>query len=558
MDRFDVVVIGSGAAGLTTAIVSAQAGLKVLVLEKAKDFGGTTAISGGAPWIIANRHQPEMGITDDPGLGDEYLRNVLGDLYNREMVSAFIESGSEMVDYLEDRTHVSWQGTTLSDYFPDVEGAGFGRPLWPEPYDGSALGRRYLRRLRQPIHGYTRVFGSMQVDPAEQEKLVGAFKKPGSFLYAARRVLAYAWDLVRFGRGAYLANGNALVGRLMRSALDANVTLWSSSPALRLVLNGDMVQGVVVDHAGQVVTVGADRGVVLASGGFGANAELRAKYIPTPDAHVSAVPDENIGDGIRIGIEAGGVLGEVNPENGVWAPMSLLPLSDGSVRKYPHFGPDRAKPGSIVVDTTGKRFVNEAAPYPAFVRAMHEQGITTAYFIANKKFLRKYGMGFALPSPYPIDTFIRRGYLVKAPTIEELATKIGLDPAVLAHTVDEFDETAGTGSDPVFHRGENNYDPTQGDPDHKPNPNLDSVGDGPYYAVTLRPGDVSTVLGLATNAQAQVLSDSGEVVCGLYAIGTDQNTVMRGVYPGGGSGIGPAMTFGYRAALHIARTKQPK
>jgi succinate dehydrogenase/fumarate reductase flavoprotein subunit len=555
--NFDTVVVGSGAAGLTTAIVAAQAGQKVLVVEKAKDFGGTTATSGGSPWIIANRHQPDMGIDDSPAAGELYLRTILGELYDDEMVSAFIESGSEMVNHLEDTTHVLWGGTALSDYFPDEPGANFGRPLWPQPYDGRVLGRTYLRRLRQPIRGYTRVFGSMQVDPAEQSKLLAAFKEPAAFFYSAGRLLAYGRDLARFGRGAHLANGNALVGRLLRSALDANVTLWSSSPALRLVADGDAVTGVVVDHAGTVVTVGVSRGVVLASGGFGANVELRNKYIPTPDAHVSAVPDENVGDGIRIGIEAGGRLGDVNPENAVWSPISLLPLRDGSVRKYPHFGPDRAKPGSIIVDTTAKRFVNEAAPYPAFVRAMHEQGVTTAYFIANRRFLRKYGMGFALPSPYPVGTFIRRGYLVEAPSISELAVKLGLDPAALSKTVDDFNDTASIGVDPVFHRGENGYDPTQGDPDHKPNANLASVGEGPYYALTLRPGDVSTVLGLATNSNAQVLNGSGDVVDGLYAVGTDQNTVMRGVYPGGGSGIGPAMTFGYRAARHLSGVLVP-
>ena len=546
----DVIVVGSGAAGLTTAIVAAKLGMQVLVVEKAEYFGGTTAYSMGAPWIVANPHQKALGLQDDPAAGDRYLRAALGNRYDPDRVAAYIESGAEMVRFMETNTQMRWDGVLMPDYLPGLDGFAIGRTLLPRAYDGKALGP-YLRRMRRPLPGFS-VFGGMQIGLLEVGKFSATLKEVPAFVNTTKRLLAYGLDRLRFGRGAHLANGNALVGRLLRSALDAGVELWSSAPAVEVVMQGRDVTGAVIKREDTLVTVGARRGVVLASGGFGSNLELRKKYIPFPDHHVSMQPLENAGDGIRLGQEAGGRLGDINPENGTWAPVSTLRRRDGSIAKYPHFGPDRGKPGSIIVDDSGRRFANEASPYQSFVRAMHESKITKAYFIGNRRFLRAYGMGFALPSPYPIGFLVRLGYLITAQTLSALAGKIKIDAATLEATVAEFDDHASLGQDPRFGRGQNVYDHSQGDPAHKPNPNVAPLGKGPYYAVALQPGDIGTTLGMDTNADAQVLSDTGEVVPGLYAVGLDQNSVMRGEYPGGGSGIGPGMTFGYRAAMHLA------
>lgn len=553
--EFDVVVIGSGAAGLTTAVVAANEGLKVLVLEKAAHFGGTTALSQGAPWIVANPRQAEMDIEDDVAAGETYLRSVLGNLYDPDKVSAYLTSGAEMVTYMESRTHVRWKGVPMPDYLPGHDGFRYGRTMLVEAFDGRVLGE-YLPQMRIPLPGFA-AFGSMQVDMLEVDRFKQTFKGMGNLLFTAGRVLRYGLDLLRYGRGAYLANGNALVGRLLRSALDAKVELWRNAPAVGLVTTDGAVTGVIVERDGKRETVGARRGAVLASGGFGANAELRAKYIPDADVHISVQPEENVGDGLRLGQDAGGALGEVNPQNGVWAPVSQFRRKDGSVLRYPHFGLDRGKPGSIIVDESGKRFANEAATYQDFVNTMHEHGVKKAFFIGNRDFLRTYGMGFALPAPYPMGDWVRDGYLIEAATLGELAARLGLEPATLEDSVAQFNIHAAKGEDPQFRRGESAYDPSQGDFTHQPNPNLAPVGTGPYYAITLYPGDVSTVLGMATDADARVLDASGNAIRGLYAVGLDQNTVFRGVYPGGGSGIGPGMTFGYRAARHLVSTAAP-
>jgi succinate dehydrogenase/fumarate reductase flavoprotein subunit len=546
----DVIVVGSGAAGLTTAVVAAKQGLRVLVVEKAAQFGGTTAFSLGAPWIVANPHQRALGLEDDADAGDRYLRAALGNRYDPERVAAYIKSGAEMVTFMEANTEMRWDGVPMPDYLPGLDGFGVGRTLLTRAYDGKALGP-YLRKMRRPLPGFS-VFGGMQIGLLEVGNFAATLKSPSAFFNTAKRLSAYALDRLRFGRGAHLANGNALVGRLLRSALDAKVELWSSAPAISIVSDEGGVTGAVIKRDGALVTVGARRGVVLASGGFGANEVLRKKYIPLPEHHVTVAPVENAGDGIRLGQEAGGRLGDINPDNGTWAPVSTLRRRDGSIARYPHFGPDRGKPGSIIVDATGRRFVDEACPYQSFVRVMNESNITKAYFIGSHRFLRAYGMGFALPSPYPIGFLVRLGYLIKAPTIAALALKLQINPATLEATVAEFDKHAATGQDPAFGRGANVYDHSQGDFAHKPNPNVGPLGAGPYYAVALQPGDIGTTLGMDTNADAQVLSGTGSIVRGLYAVGLDQNSVMRGEYPGGGSGIGPGMTFGYRAALHLA------
>lgn len=549
---YDVIIAGSGAAGLTTAVVCAHLGLSVLVAEKAAQLGGTTAFSLGAPWIIDNPRQKDLGLDDDAETGRRYLRGLLGNLYDAPKVDAYIESGAEMIAFLEAHGAGLWKGMPMPDYFPEAEGARFGRTMMVEAFNGRVLGRK-LRHIRNPLPGFA-LFGSMQVDMLEAPEMRNAFRTRAGFRLVAGKLLRYGFDLLTVGKGRFLANGNALVGRLYHAALNAGVDVWTQAPVVELLQDGGRVTGAIIERAGRRIEVRARRGVVMASGGFGANEELRRKYIPLADAHVSVQPAENVGDGIRIGEAAGGALGAVNGDNGVWAPVSGRTLPRGGVQKYPHFGPDRAKPGSIIVDGDGRRFMNEAAPYVPFVHRMQERGIRKAFFLGDRTMLRRYGMGLALPAPYPVGRLIRDGYLIEAPTIAALATKLGIDAQTLEQTVADFNGPARDGKDPAFHRGENVYDHSQGDFTHPLNPNVAPLEKPPFYAVILYPGDVSTVFGLDTDADGQVLTDDKTPVGGLYAVGLDQNNFLRGVYAGGGCGIGPGMTFGYRAARHLART----
>ncbi len=551
-EQFDVVVIGSGAAGLTTAVVAAQQGLSILVVEKADVFGGTTAYSSGAAWIPNNPYMADVGQSDSGDDARAYLRATLGNHYDAALTDAFIESGPEMLRYMEANTHVRFYPVLLTDYTPSAPGAKLARTIMATAFDGRALGK-LIRHVRNPLPGYV-AFGSFQSDAQHAGKLTSAFKTREGFLYSAKRMAGFLRDLARHGKGTHMAHGNALIGRLLRTGLDAGVTLWRSSPAEKLVVENGAVTGVVVRQDGHDRTVLARKGVVLASGGFGANAELRAKYMPQPAVHLSAQPAENVGDGIRIGQSAGGALGVPNAANGIWAPCSAQRDGRGKIISvFPHFGPDRGKPGTIIVGPDGKRFADEAEPYQTFVNTMNSRGIGTAWFIGHKTALRKYGMGVAMPAPLPYRHLVRNGYLTEAPTIGELARRIGVPVDTLEATVVAFNANAGRGEDPEFNRGGNIYDHAQGDFGHMPNPNLAPLTDAPFYAIKIHPGDCSSVLGLETTVDGEVIGADGVVIASLYAVGLDQNSMMRGFYPGGGCSIGPAMTFGYRVARHLAQ-----
>jgi len=547
-----VVVVGSGCAGLTSAIVAAKQGLKVLVVEKSKYFGGTTAYSGGGAWIPVNKHQPAIGVTDDSReKAETYLQRVLGpELYDPSKIKAFLDSGPEMVRWIEENSSMKFKPVPLPDYHVSKEGSSVGRTMLTQEFDGQVLGRRRLRDVRYTLQGF-HAFGSMQADPVELAVLTRPFASLQNFSTATAKLVRYVIDVVRFGKGAFMANGNALVGRLLHTCDQEGVSLWKSSPAVSLTHDPtDKVTGVVIaKENGETETVEARKAVILASGGFGRSEKAR-KYLPHDHC---AAPKHNVGDGIKLAVEVGAVLPPANPDNGIFAPISVLTTKTGQVRRFPHFAIDRSKPGSIIVGPDGRRFANESAPYQEFVRTMHQLNISKAYFIGDRPFLRKYGMGMALPAPLPVRHLIRQGYLIEAPSIEQLAHKIGVPADVLQQTVSQANENARKGKDPEFQRGGNAYDNFYGDPaTGLPNPNLGLCVKGPFYALPIYPGNVSSVYGVATNENAQALDSQGKPIPGLYAIGLDQNSVMRGTYPGGGCSIGPSMTFGYRSALHVA------
>lgn len=548
--EYDLVIAGSGVGGLTTAVVAAQAGLKVLVVEKTAFFGGTTAYSGGVAWIPANHHMKTVGVEDSREMALEYLRNVLGNYYDAAKIEAFIENGPKMVAYMEANTALEFVPVPTPDYEPQHAGSNRYRGLLAYEYDGTKLGKHLtcLRRTRPELT----VFESMQVAGADVIPLRKAFRTVSGFKHTTRMVLRYAWQKMRHGRGTRLVSGNALAGRLLRSAIDAGVTLWTKAPAEGIVVEDGRVVGLAIVHDGEQVAARARHGVVIATGGFGASAELRKQFMPLAEHHVSVQPEDNNGDGVRMGEAVGAHLVRNNAANGILIPVSTSRRPDGTVAKFPHIMLDRYMPGCIAVDGKGNRFVNEAGSYQNFVMEMQRLGLAKCHLIANRAFLRKYGMGLARPFPYRVRPWVKNGYLIEAPTIESLASKIGVDQDALRKTVDRFNAFAAKGEDPDFARGMDAHSRYRGDQENVPNPSVAVIGEGPYYAIVLYPGDLSTVAGLDTDDRARVLSGKGDVIPGLYAVGLDMNSMTRGLYPGGGASLGPALTFGYIAARDIA------
>jgi succinate dehydrogenase/fumarate reductase flavoprotein subunit len=551
MIEADVVIIGSGAAGLTAAITARTLGLEALVVEKTSFFGGTTAYSGGAPRIPCNHVMQTVGLQDSRAEAETYLRNVLGAAYDAGLVASYLDNAGPMLQFMERHSEVRFKPFLLPDYESDLPGAARCRSLLTQAFDGRLLGDR-LADLRLPLPQLM-LFGTMQIEGADIHPMRNALKTWAGFRHTAKVIGRFALDKLRHGRGTRLVNGNALAARLFHSAIAAGVTLWKDTPAQDLVLKNGQVTGVVVLREGRRVEVRARRGVLLATGGYGASEEMRSRYIPFAQHHHSLQPEGNTGDGIALGLAAGAVHDPAHAGDCIWTPVSVLRKRDGTAVKYPHIFIDRAMPGCIAVDPAGERFVNEGTSYQTFVGTMHRLGHTTVHLVADHQFVRKYGLGLARPAPFRLQPYIDAGYLLQAPTLAELARRIGADPARLEATVQRFNEGARRGEDPEFGKGADAHSRFRGDQTHAPNPSLAPIGEGPYYAVAIHPGDLSTVGGLQTNGRAEVLDAAGQAIPGLYAAGLDMNSVMRGRYPGGGSSIGPAMTFGYVAARQMAR-----
>lgn len=565
MDTYecDVLVIGSGASGMATAITAAQGGLKVVVVEKRELFGGTTARSGGWLWIPNTRLATEQGIHEPPGAARAYLENQAGTHFDPVRVDAFLRYGPQAIDFFTRNTCVQFD---MPPVFPDYHaeapgGTQGGRSMVTRPFDGRELGDR-IELLAPPIPELT-VFGMMLGSGKELWHFLRAFKSWESFAYVARRFGKHFLQVLRHGRGMTLTNGNALAGRLARAGMDLKIPVWLSTPAERLVLDGERVIGAVVNREGKSVRVLASRGVVLAAGGFPHEIERRKAmfpHAPTGHEHFTPSPQANTGDGLRLGESVGGWVDPTIPNAAAWVPTSLVRRKDGSTGVMPHFI-DRAKPGVIAVTTEGVRFTNEANSYHDFiqdlVKACHSRNRSevTAWLICDHKHLRQYGLGSAAPFPLPIGKYLRSGYLRRAPDIASLAALIDVPPEALADAVSTFNRDAATGVDTRFGKGSTAYNRYQGDSLVHPNPCMAPIVSGPFYALKIVVGEIGTFAGLATDGDCRVLDPQKRPIEGLFAVGNDAASVMGGNYPGAGITLGPALTFGYVAGLALTRAQ---
>jgi len=347
--------------------------------------------------------------------------------------------------------------------------------------------------------------------------------------------------------------GNALTARLLRSAADAGVQLWRETPMKQLIIENGAVEGAFVEREGKTVEVRARRGVILATGGFSANAEWRRQYIPFPDQHVSLVPEGNTADGLQQALNAGATFDGDNISNAGWVVISVLTLPDGSVRKFPHLFLDRGKPGCIAVNKEGRRFGNESTTN--LVEPMHRSGSVPAHLICDHAFIKKYGLGHVRPGGIGLKKMLAAGYVISAPTLEALARKMETDPANLVATVKRFNEQATAGVDADFNRGGDPADFAMGDMHHKPNPCLGPIEKAPFYAVKIYPGDTTTTVGLRVDGKARVLRADGAPIPGLHAIGLDMNSLWRGRAPAHGANNTLGLTFGFIAAETLASNK---
>jgi succinate dehydrogenase/fumarate reductase flavoprotein subunit len=554
----DVLVVGSGAGGLSTAITARKGGLDVLVIEKEEFFGGTTAFSGGVLWIPGNAHAHKAGISDTREAAKIYLRNETGNFFSEKAIDAFLDQGPRMLEFFERETEAKFMLSGYPDYHPDIAGgAALGRSVTAAPFDARKLGDE-IKRLRPPLETITFIGMMFNSSNEDLKHFFRATRSLKSATYVAKRLIGHFKDIALYRRGVQITSGNALAARLAKTAFDLQIPLLTGTAARQLIVEHGAIRGALVQDRESEYRISARRAVVLACGGFPHDIERIARAYPhvaRGGQHLSPTPPGNTGDGVKMAEQVGGSCDIRFPNAAAWMPVSKVPLGGGRFGVFPHLV-DRYKPGVIAVNRRGKRFTNESNSYhdtgAAMIADNEAQTETAAWLICDHATIRKYGLGYAKPAPVPIGIYLRNGYLRTAPTVRALAGQAGIDADGLEQTVRLYNEGAVIGEDREFGRGSTAFNRFLGDPENKPNPNVAPIGNGPYYALKLVMGDLGTFDGLTTDTVGRVLGRDAEAIPGLYAVGNDRASIMGGNYPGAGITLGPIMTFGYITGRHLA------
>jgi 3-oxosteroid 1-dehydrogenase len=547
---YDVVVVGSGAAGMAAALTAHHKGLRAVVVEKAAHYGGSTARSGGGVWIPNNEVLRRDGVTDTAEAAHAYLHAIVGDVVPAERIDAYLERGPEALSFVLAHTPLRMQWVPdYSDYYPEAPGGRLGgRSVEPKPFDLKRLGAE--RERLEPEYGKSPL--NVAVTQADFRWATLMMRTPRGALRVLRIGLRWIWAMLT--RKDLVVRGQAFSGALRLGLLDAGIPVLLDTGLEQLHVEDGAVAGVVVSDVGGQRVLRARHGVVLASGGFEHNAAMRQQYQRQPIGSEWTVGAKaNTGDGIRAGERLGAALDLM--ADAWWGPS--IPLTGG-----PWFClAERTLPGGIMINARGERFMNEALPYVEAVHRMYggEYGQgdgpgenIPCWMIIDQRYRNRYVFaGVAPRRPFP-GRWYKSGVIKRAGSIAELANQIGVPADVLGNTIERFNGFAHTGTDADFGRGNSGYDRYYGDPTIKPNPCLSPIDQAPFYAITMVPGDLGTKGGLRTDVHGRVLRADGAVIDRLYAAGNVSAPVMGHTYAGPGATIGPALAFGYLAALHIA------
>ena len=538
MEQYDVVVLGTGAAGLTAAITAHEGGATVAVFEKADQVGGTTAWSGGQVWIPNNRHMGEVGVSDSREKAITYIMSLSRDLLEQPLVEAYVDAGPEMVELLEAKTPVQFYAVAgMPDYHPEFPGGSpeGGRTLECHLYPFDELGEWATRLTPSPY------FHDPHITMSETP-LGKAVPEPPSAEEHARREL-------RNERGC----GQALAGRLLRACLDRGIEPRTSSAGRELMVEDGAVVGVLVDTPDGPLEVRATKGVILASGGFEWNRDLVRSFLRGPMTHPVSM-ETSTGDGLLMAMKAGAMI--TNMREAWWIPVGGVPVEDNPLGRILVNG-QRTLPHSIMINKRGRRFTNEAANYNAFGAAFHVEDVSKfeyanlpCWLMFDQTYVDTYGFrvsagagGGAVPSWVPSGN-----------TPAELAAELGIDGEELERTVERWNMLCAEGHDPDFGRGDSAFDCWWGDPHRKGrrDATLGPLERGPYYAYEIHSGALGTKGGPRVDPDGRVLSVDGDAIPGLYAAGNVMGSPFGMTYGGPGGTLGPAMVYGYLSGRHAA------
>jgi succinate dehydrogenase/fumarate reductase flavoprotein subunit len=545
----DLLVVGSGT-GMAAALAAAEAGLKVLIVEKSSYVGGSTARSGGALWLPASPILAENNAGDTMPRAETYLASVVGGTAPQQRSTAFLAHLGATVEMLRRTTPMrfTW-ARDYSDYHPEQPGgAAAGRTCECKPFNTSVLGR-YRSRLRPSIMTASIPMPTTGAD-YRWMNLMARVPRKGLPLIAKR--LGQGLGGLLLGR-RFAAGGQALAAGLFAGVLSAGVPVWTDTALARLIIDGGQVTGAVLGHDGREVTVTARRGVVLAAGGFDHSMDMRWKFqSETLGEHLSLGADTNTGDAIRIAQDAGAGIDLM--DQAWWFP-AVAPLPGGAPVVMLA---ERSLPGSLIVDQTGNRFVNEATDYMSFGQRLLEREragnpVDTMWIVFDQKYRNSYVFGAELfPRMRIPQTWYDAGIAHRSDTLGEIAGMIAVPESQFLATVGRFNEMSCAGDDSAFHRGRSAYDRYYGDPTITPNPNLRALENGPFYAVKMVLSDLGTCGGLKADDRARVLREDGSAIDGLYAIGNTAANAFGATYPGAGATIAQGLVYGYIAAQHAA------
>ena len=551
--NYDFIVCGSGAAGLSGAVFAALKGWNVLLLEESQYIGGTSALSGGTTWAPLSSIGREVNDSDTLEEVTAFLDGTVGDSSDAKVRSNFLANAATAVETLQNQTRMEFRPCPKHpDYMWDAGHATLnGRAIEPVPYKTGTMGK--LRDLvRPPIQEFT-VLGGMQVDRIDIRNLLNRYKSVKSFFYVGRLVATYVLDRIFYGRHSRYVMGQAMIARLLHSASELGVDIKVNASITELIEESGRVTGVTFIENGVEKNATTSRGVLLATGGFGANKERQKQCYEETCSGVSPASSDNKASLHPLVESIGAHYGSSDKHPAFYAPCSTRTRKDGSKAVYPHFVFDRSKPGTFCVNGEGKRFLNETISYHDFGRTAlgMKMGGDPIWLICDQKAANKYGLGLLRPGGDNPKPLIKEGYLKSASTIEVLAKEIGVSAENLEATLSRYNESAEVGEDPEFDRGSTPYQQHNGDPDNTPNTTIRPLS-GPYFAVKLEIGVIGTAKGFAGNAFAQLTKSDGSVIEGIYAAGNDLQSIMGGVYPGPGITIGPGITFAYIATQHAA------
>jgi 3-oxosteroid 1-dehydrogenase len=534
----DFVIIGSGGGSMCAALACLDHGLRPLILEKEPLVGGSTAMSGGILWIPGNALMAEAGVPDSPELGLEYLQGLVPEQPGSTLArkQAYVNTGPKMIDWLRAKGIPFVYCRGWPDYYDEKPGGQpQGRSLGMALFDVAKLGawKDKLRRnfLRLPVQG------------VEGHKMTLAARTLTGF-FTALKVGARMLRIRLLGT-EYAGSGAAIQGWMLHTALKAGIEIRTEWPTVDLVTEDGRVTGVIARHNGRDVRIGANKGVLINAGGFARNAEMRKAFGPQPSfTEWTASNPGDTGEMLQTAIKLGAATHGL--DRAIWCVASRQPNGNLGIHAN-----ELAKPHLILVDKNGQRFTDESCSYMETGQNIYKAGAVPCWAIMDNRHRTRYAWALT-PPRYTPSEWISSGYMKKAGTIEALADMCGIDKAGLAATITRFNGFVAANRDDDFHRGERAYDRYFGDPTHRPSPTLGTLGEKPFYAVELYPGDVGTYGGLVTDEHGRVEKADGSIIPGLYATGNVTAGVTGSVYPGAGASIGASFIFGYRAAKHAA------